>query len=152
MPKAECNLTASGARDASKIGLQGRRALLAGSGLALAALALAEGASAASASGANHPDADLIQACARHAINLRACNGGESTTEDPDARAAYEKTRDLIGDAEPQTMAGILAKCCAARDEATDGGYDEEWEGSIGAVWAIDIVNDLLRLAAGGEA
>jgi hypothetical protein len=152
MPKADNATTTPAAPPLNTVDPPGRRAILAGSGLALAALALAEGASAASASGANRPDADLIQACAHHAINLRACNGGESTTEDPDARAAYEKTRDLIGDAEPQTMAGILAKCRAARDEATDGGYDEEWEGSMGAVWAIDVVNDLLRLAAAGAA
>jgi hypothetical protein len=59
---------------------------------------------------------------------------------------AYARARDLISEAKPQTMAGVLAKAEAANAEAMSSG-EEHWEGSVGAGWACNIVNDLLRLA-----
>ncbi len=50
--------------------------------------------------------------------------------------AAYEASRNFIGNAKPCALEGVLAKARAAKAEA----------GSMGEVWAWDIVDDLLAV------
>lgn len=94
------------------------------------------------------PDAELIALCARHIVNLTAYNtyGGHLEPEDDPLCAAYEETRDAVEDAEPQTMAGVLAVARAAKAEARqpDGSYD--FDVGIAWRWASHLVDDLLRL------
>ncbi len=103
---------------------------------------------------APHPDAALIELCRQHPLNMDAYNTSPAEIEDADDNPfwiAYSETRDGIGDAQPATMAGILAKCRAAKAEAGPDG-DEDPDGTPAADWAWDIVNDLLRLYGGGGA
>lgn len=58
---------------------------------------------------------------------------------------AYQRTRNAIADAEPQTIEGMLAKARAAKGEATDQAGVERPESGPAAGWAWDLVNDLLR-------
>lgn len=96
------------------------------------------------AASASHPDAVLIRACEAHPMNLEASNGCKCANHDSDdclAWLAYSHTRDIITEAEPETMDGLLVKARASRIEAdpkTGGGMDTEWDPQI--------VDDLLRL------
>jgi hypothetical protein len=92
----------------------------------------------------SNPDAELIQLCADHLVNLARYQADESELEpecDP-LWQAYVRTYDGIKVARPQTHSGILAKARAAKADA---------EGPDGTEcppeWAWDIVNDLLRLS-----
>jgi hypothetical protein len=130
-----------------------RRAVLGGSILALAGVDcfMAGGLGAAIAEHSHdidHPDAALIAACEQHLLNTRAFNShNEQGPEHERLWAAYEATRDLISDAVPLTMAGVLAKARAAAGEARGLEGQEQWGGSMGEGWAYDIVKDLLRLS-----
>jgi hypothetical protein len=57
-------------------------------------------------------DADLIRACAEHAVNAEAYNrDGLLVEADKDPLwQAYERTRNIISEARPESMAGVLAK------------------------------------------
>jgi hypothetical protein len=59
---------------------------------------------------------------------------------------AYERTREAIIDAEPQTVAGMVAKARAAKVEALQPDGQEVPADCVAATWAWDIVNDLIRL------
>ncbi|MEJ0047395.1 MAG: hypothetical protein WDN04_15750 [Rhodospirillales bacterium] len=98
--------------------------------------------------GAEPPDADLIRICREHDDDRRAYDDSEGTGDDLDALwDAYECSRDVISDAKPQTLAGIVAKAAAAKADAVDADGEESWGGSMGEIWAVDIVKDLLRIA-----
>jgi hypothetical protein len=128
-----------------------RRRLCGGSAALLAIAGLLPMTAAAEAPN-SHPDAELIRICAEHPINMQNYNDLGDMRDDNDALwAAYERTRNAISAAEPQTMEGILAKARAAKAEAVDGDGDgeESWGGSMGEPWAFDIVNDLLRVVGG---
>jgi hypothetical protein len=121
-----------------------RRAMLAGTDAVIAAVGIPTAAVALAA----NPDAELIAACEQHPINTRAFNRyPEEGAETERLWAAYEATRDLISDAVPLTMAGVLAKARAAAGEARGLYGQEQWGGSMGEGWAYDIVKDLLRLS-----
>lgn len=94
------------------------------------------------------PDADLVQICAQHIANRDAYNrdGGRLELEADPLWLAYERTRDAIDNASPQTMAGLVAKARAAKAEARRLDGTEEPEGTVAAAWAFDLANDLLRL------
>ncbi len=94
------------------------------------------------------PDADLVRICGEHIANRAAYNehGGRLELECDPLWLAYERTRDAISDAKPQTMAGMLAKARAAIAEARRLDGTEEPEGTPAATWAFDLANDLLRL------
>ncbi len=106
---------------------------------------------------APHPDAALIEMCRRHPLNIEGYNTSPLEYDNIDDNPfwnAYSETRDGIGEAQPMTMAGILAKCRAAKVEARAFDGDEESEHPANCPaedWAWDIVGDLLRLY-GGEA
>lgn len=119
-----------------------RRGLLSGA----AVLAVAPMTTAALAHA--HPDADLIAVCAEHAVNVTAYNrdGGLGDFDDYDPLyEAYARTRNVISEAKPHTLDGMLAKARAAMAEATaDFGGEEDPDGTPAASWAWDLVKDLL--------
>jgi hypothetical protein len=94
------------------------------------------------------PDAELIRLCAEHPARIAAANDHGSGLDDCPLWLAYERSRDAICNAKPQTMAGMIAKAKAAKAEATDFNGEEMIHGSgtMGETWAWDLVNDLLRL------
>lgn len=91
-------------------------------------------------------DADLIRICAEHIANREAYNADSSGLEPKDNPLwqAYMRTFEVISDAEPQTLAGLAAKARATKEEVTlpDGTEVPEDE----AIWAFDLVKDLIRL------
>jgi hypothetical protein len=97
-------------------------------------------------------DADLIRLCAEHAANMDAYNRDCSDLEPEDNAlwAAYERTRDAISKAVPQTVEGMMAKARAAKAEAREPTGGENPQGCPAADWAWDLVNDLLRLNGRG--
>jgi hypothetical protein len=107
---------------------------------------------------ATAPDADseLIRICAEHIVNMRTFNSSQSDLESDDDPLwhAYERTRDAIHDAEPQTIAGMVAKARAAEAEAMGANLngDENPAGTLAECWAYDLVKDLLRLYGEGRA
>lgn len=108
---------------------------------ALAALPVAAGAASAS-----NPDAALIAACEDHNRLVREINAsGEKDMDGTPTEAAYLATLDAIAEAEPQTLAGWLAKAEAARVDA-----DEDDHGSLGHQWAWALMHDMRRLVAAG--
>lgn len=127
-----------------------RRAMLAGTAALIASAPFA--APALAASGDSGPDADLIRLCAEHIANWHAYNTSDSDleAEDDPLWHAYWRTHIAIDDARPQSIDGILAKARAAKTEAHRPDGTEERDGGQGAVWAWDLVNDLLRLNGGG--
>ncbi len=112
------------------------------------AAALAVTAPPGPSSPAPHPDAALIEACERHIKNFFAFNYDEG--DDEDAHEAlgqlYDESLDAVGELRPVTLAGIVAKARATKVEGThpDGSHDVG--GTPAADWALDIINDLLRL------
>ncbi|HVE22832.1 MAG TPA: hypothetical protein VNC39_12730 [Acidocella sp.] len=97
------------------------------------------------------PDAALIALCAEHIANFHAYNdqaSPDSKFEKDPLWHAYERTRDAICDAEPQTFAGMLAKARAAKVEATDLDGVVRPDG-YSAAWAWDLLNDLIRINEG---
>ena len=104
---------------------------------------------------ATNPDAELITACAAHVENMNAVNSGGCATDDDDDPCwqAYERTRNLISDAEPLTLAGMLAKARASVAEAqqvhADGMLDDA-HGTMGEPWSWQLLKDLLRLFSDG--
>ncbi len=93
-----------------------------------------------------NPDADLIALCAQRAVNRRAYNTGAGPDAEGPLWAAYEQTRDAIGNSRPQTMAGVLAKIRAAKGEAVTLKGTEDPEGTAAALWSWQIANDILTL------
>jgi hypothetical protein len=94
------------------------------------------------------PDADLIRFCAEHVVNMDAFNRDRSDldAEDNPLWAAYERTRDAIHEARPQTIEGMLAKARAAKVEALMPDGRENPSNCPAETWAWDLLNDLLRL------
>jgi hypothetical protein len=96
------------------------------------------------------PDAELIRLCADHIANRHAYNtsGNDLEADDDPLWHAYVRTRDAIHDAEPATIAGVIAKARAAKAESVGAfpGSAENPRGTPAADWAWDLVNDLLRL------
>lgn len=100
----------------------------------------------------NAADAELIRICAEHPLRIDAINEPGADCEDGNPLwVAYTESRDAISDAEPATMAGILAKCRAAKYEARGLAPEDDPEGSMAATWAWDIMNDLLFLYGDAE-
>lgn len=94
------------------------------------------------------PDAHLSKLADQHIANKRAYNSspGDVDTDHP-LWAAYERTRDALHAAVPQTVVGMLAIARAAKDEAWDSVRGkEDPEGTPAARWSWNLVNDLLRL------
>ena len=94
-----------------------------------------------------NPDADLIRLCEQHDQNRRASNADLEDADDDNALwLAYLDTKYAIDAAQPQTMAGMIAKARAAKGEAAAPDGSECPENGPAARWAWDLVNDLLRL------
>jgi hypothetical protein len=96
---------------------------------------------------AEHPDAELIELCRRHKVNRIAFIMDERDCDENPHWEPYLATENAISEAEPVTMAGVIAKAKAAIHEATclrTG--DQDWGDCTAAEWAADIVYDLLRL------
>jgi hypothetical protein len=100
---------------------------------------------------ATSPDADLIRFCAEHVVNMDAFNRDSSDldAEDNPLWVAYERTRDAIHEARPQTVEGMLAEARAAKSEALMPDGRENPSNSPAETWAWDLLNDLLRLNGG---
>ena len=96
------------------------------------------------------PDAELISCCAAHPEYMAAVKDAPDEEEDGPAWRAYEKNRDAISAAMPQTLVGMIAKARAAKLEATFWDTSENIEGTMGQPWAWDLVNSLLQLAGDG--
>jgi hypothetical protein len=94
-----------------------------------------------------HPDAELIRLCAEHPRLIAAYDGDDD--EDGSAWAAYERSRNAIAAARPQTVFGMVAKARAAKAEARCLDGIERPNNCPAADWAWDLVNDLLRLTGG---
>jgi hypothetical protein len=127
-----------------------RRSLCAGTALLavdLIGVGALAGAIAEHSADAEHLDAELIAACAQHPITMAALNartGGKLCDDDDPLWKAYSENRDIISDAEPQTMEGILAK---ARAAVVENAGDEQCFTGMDQQWSWDIVKDVLRLA-----
>jgi hypothetical protein len=96
-----------------------------------------------------NPDAELIQICAEHVANHVAYNSDDSVL-DADKNPLwppYLATHRAIDNAEPQTMAGLVAKAKAALVEATHPDGTVAPEDCLG--WAWDLADDLIRLGGG---
>ncbi len=117
-----------------------RRALLVGAGAVLALPGVTAPATASPG-----PDAALIALCSEHIVNFHAFNtsGAEPDGGGP-LEAAYLRTYRLIGETEPQTLAGTVAFAKVIKLEATLPS-GEERPGDV-TDWAYDLVCDLLRL------
>ena len=131
-----------------------RRGLLAGTAAALGTKAAPPKAhSAELAVSPDHPDAELIRACAEHAVNIQAVNAGTSddnlVIDDDPFWLAYQQTRNFISAAKPKALAGMLAKARAAKAEALCPDGSEKPENTPGQRWAWDLVGDLLAGKAG---
>lgn len=94
------------------------------------------------------PDAQLVAVCTEHVATRDAYNNDPNALdrEDDPLQLAYDRTRDAISEARPQTLEGVLAKARVAKVEARNPDGSEEAEGSVAARWAWDTMNDLLRL------
>lgn len=122
-----------------------RRALLSGAAVG-SALSLPVAAFAAAS-----PDDELILDCQKHARNKDAFNAdAEDSGPNNPLWVEYERTENAISNAKPMTMAGLVAKAQAAKAEAMEVDGEENPEGTVGAIWAWDLVNDLVRLGAAG--
>jgi hypothetical protein len=93
-------------------------------------------------------DAELIRLCDTYIANHRAY---ESSTDERDSDdhplwPEYIRSFHAMEDHPPaQTMAGVLALARVAKVEAMMKGR-EVWEGTAAIEWAVDAINDLLRL------
>lgn len=96
------------------------------------------------------PDDDLIRFCAEHVRYMAAVKAAPDEEEDGPAWQAYERNRDAISAAQPQTLAGMIAKARAAKLEAGFWDTSENIHGTMAEPWAWDLVNSLLRLAGEG--
>lgn len=96
------------------------------------------------------PDHDLIRRCADHLACMAAVRAAPEEEEDGPAWSAYESNRDAISAAQPQTLAGLIAKARAAKLEATFWDSFENIHDTMAEPWAWDLVNALLRLAGDG--
>jgi hypothetical protein len=129
-----------------------RRALLALSGVAIAAGGIVGATVATPALADEHPDAELIALCAQHIVNMNAYNADRTPEQDVDENealwAAYSETRDAISDAKPQTIAGMVAIAQAAMAEAGPDNQDADDRCFHGMDehWSWNLVGDLLRL------
>jgi hypothetical protein len=94
-------------------------------------------------------DADLIALCAAHPALIHAVNASPNDCDTCPAWQAYEVSRDTIGDAKPQTLAGMRAKALAAKVEALNPDGSEQPCSTMAETWSWDLVNDLLRLTGG---
>ena len=97
-----------------------------------------------------NPDHDLIRRCAEHPACMAAVKAAPDEEEDGPAWHAYERNRDAISAAQPQTLAGLIAKARAAKLEATFWDSFENIHDTMAEPWAWDLVNALLRLAGDG--
>jgi hypothetical protein len=131
------------ADDKNTTGAPSRRMALLG---ALSAALVPAGALAVQ----QHPDAAIIRLCAQHIANMDAVNSGRCDigNDDDPVWLAYDRTREAVTDARPQTIAGMLAKARAAKHEARMPSGSESPEGCPAETWAWDLVNDLIRLHA----
>ncbi len=132
----------------------GRRRVLAGAAAAVLGGTLASCIPLPAPTAEAEPDAELIALCARHIANMNTYNrdGGYLELEDDPLWHAYEQTMIAISDAKPQTIRGVLAKAHAAKAEGTGLGGSEDFENCPAVRWGWDVVNDLIRLNAGGHA
>ena len=99
-----------------------------------------------------NPDAELIEVCDRHAGLMDAVNlpaNDDETNDSPIWRAYYQSCH-AISDAEPRTMAGLLAVARAAKAEARQpNGQMENGENGCAAAWSWTVLNGLLRIENG---
>jgi hypothetical protein len=114
-----------------------RRGLLGGA----VALPVAAGGAAAGV----HPDAALIAACREKARMAAVLNASVVDMDGSPTEAAYLATLNAIGEAEPQTLEGWLAKAEAAR-----GDVHETGDGTLALQWAWALMHDMRRLVAAG--
>lgn len=93
-----------------------------------------------------NPDAAVIALCAEHEeTRAAACASDSEDLNDP-IWLAYDRTRDAISAARPETMAGVIAKIRAAKGEARMPDGTESTENYPVPDWASQIMNDILRL------
>ena len=96
------------------------------------------------------PDAVLIDLCEAHPALIEALNSDDRDCDDSNPHwLAYEASRDAIGEAKPQTLAGLRAKALVAKLEARNPDGSETPESTMGGTWAWDLLHDILRLTGG---
>jgi hypothetical protein len=101
----------------------------------------------------DHPDADLIAWCQAFPAARVRCNAYHGDL-DPGVPEwdDYIGLSDRIGETDPKAWEGWRAKALAAKAEATMRGGVEHPECTSSSEWAWDLMNDALRLGAGGGA
>jgi hypothetical protein len=98
-----------------------------------------------------NPDAELIRICDGHAALIDAVNADPADMDDSSPLwRAYTQSRHAISEAQPQTLAGMMAKARAAKVEARTPNGEEMIHGTDAEEWAMDLVNDLLRIGRRG--
>ncbi len=124
----------------------GRRALALGG--AFSAIGITAGVAASLADIQAAPltsaDAELITACEQHE-RLKASIDGHDLSDDDPLWEDDNRNAEIICAAKPMTFAGLVAKAAATKLHATlpDGTVELE---VLSADWALDLVNDLVRL------
>lgn len=96
-------------------------------------------------------DQQLIETCKRHIRNIGNYNAStfKGDFENDPLWHEYQRTRAAIIDARPHTLAGMAAKARAVIEEATRPDGRVDLDGSVASSWALDLVNDLIRLSGG---
>jgi hypothetical protein len=96
---------------------------------------------------ADGADAELIRLCDQHIVDMDTFNQHKGATRAHEKLGrAYDRSLDAISQAMPLTIAGIVAKARAAKHQATGPNGEEETGGSVAEQWALQIVDDLLRV------
>lgn len=85
--------------------------------------------------------------CEEHPRLLFAFNeSSEESHDEGPLWQAYAASRDAITAARPRTLAGVIAKALAAKAEAELPDGSESPDGTLGVVWAWDVLNELCRM------
>jgi hypothetical protein len=111
---------------------------------------MGERTSVPAAIAAVNADADLIRICDAHAALMDAVNNDPRDSDEDPNWPAYEQSFRAISATQPKTLEGMMAKARAAKAEARRPNGTEEPAGSMGEVWAWDLVNDLIALGGRG--
>jgi hypothetical protein len=96
-----------------------------------------------------HLDADIIAACAEYERAKVAYNkfGGEVEYDADPWWPLYEKARDAVSDACPQSWAGFAAKARCAISDATQPDGSVQPQNVMAASWSWQLMSDALRLS-----
>jgi hypothetical protein len=92
-------------------------------------------------------DAELITICEQHSFYWHATAAHDCTSDGDPRWTALNRAVDAIDAAKPVSLAGLAAKARATKLQILQPDGSEDLDG-VGGSWALDLVNDLLRLGS----